>query len=119
MTEPFRFPEPGELQNDAGIPMSEKALCSLLAQAAMAMSAFPCAIPECTNCNAHRLIWWDTCNALGRDYRMALQKWLCEEGYPLPEAPWEDVDPDGTPHPRDLLTPEELRAWAQTVEDDE
>lgn len=92
-----RLPQPGERHNASGIPVSDLSLAALLAQAQMGMAAVDCQVKDCENCNAHRLVWWDCCNALDRSTRIALQSWLKSEGYGLPDAPWEDIAEDGTP----------------------
>lgn len=87
---PFHFPEPGERDNASGIPMADHAVAALLVGAAIALHVVPCPAKDCENCNEHRKVWWDACNALARTTRIRLQRWLRDEGYPLPAAPWED-----------------------------
>lgn len=96
---PTRLPQPGERHNTSSIPVSDLALAALLSLAQQAMALIACKVEDCENCNRHRLIWWDCCNALDKSTRISLQAWLNEEGYGLPEAPWEDVDPHGFPLP--------------------
>lgn len=90
--EPSRLLQPGGRHNTSAIPVSDKALVALLALAQQGMVLANCQVPDCENCNEHRLIWWDCCNALARNERIALQSQLVASGYGLPDAPWEDID---------------------------
>lgn len=92
MPREFRLPVPGEHHNTSSIPVSDVALAALLAQARIGQVLLKCEVADCENCNLHRLVWWDCCNALNRSTRIALQAWLNAEGYGLPDAPWEDTD---------------------------
>lgn len=100
-----RLPQHGELHNASSIPVSDMALAALLCQARIAEVLLNCQVEDCENCNAHRMIWWDCCNALDRATRISLQTWLIAEGYGLPDAPWEDVVTDGTPSQRNHIGP--------------
>lgn len=104
-TGPFRLPKPGEHHNNSSIPVSDSELAALLSLAQQGMALADCRVEDCEDCNDHRLIWWDCCNALERSTRIALQAWLTTEGYGLPDTPWEDVEPDGTPCPRGYVGP--------------
>lgn len=96
----FKFPVQGERCNASAIPIPDADLAALLSGAARSYAQNPCPVDgsdgECENCNAHRRVWWDACNALERSVCLRLQRWLRENGIPLPDAPWEDLNADGT-----------------------
>jgi hypothetical protein len=94
----FHFPEPGELHNPSGIPISDDDAYWLLLGSGPAFVAFGEPEEWGEGQNAALLAWWNLMNALPKDRRILCQKLIraqCD-GW-LPAAPWEDVAPDGTP----------------------
>jgi hypothetical protein len=94
----FRFPEPGELSNPSGIPISfEDAFWLLLASAPMLVASGDSEGTEDAT-NGPLVAWWNLMNALPRDLAILCQKFVragCDGQ--LPGSPWEDVAPAGTP----------------------
>jgi hypothetical protein len=94
----FHFPEPGELSNPSAIPISDDDAYWLLLTSGPVL-AHPDANPDANpETNAALLAWWNLMNALPRDQAVLCQKIIRAQcGGRLPDAPWEDVAPDGTP----------------------
>jgi hypothetical protein len=94
----FHFPEPGELSNPSGIPISEDDAYWLLLVNAPMLVALGESSDTSDPLNPPLLAWWNLMNALPRDLRILCQK-IVRAGCAgqLPASPWEDVAPDGTP----------------------
>jgi hypothetical protein len=95
----MRLPEPGTRPPTLPkIVLTQREVAALLVDSAMLMATAECPSgPDCDNCNAHRLLWWDLCVALDRSLRIELQAHLRTRSVPLPDGPWEDVNADGQP----------------------
>lgn len=94
----FHFPEPGELTNWSGIPISDDDAYWLLLTSGPALARYDLDADYNPESNAALLAWWNLMNALPRDRAIICQKIIRGEcGGRLPGAPWEDVDPQGHP----------------------
>lgn len=94
----FHFPEPGELCNPSGIPISDEDAYWLLVACAPALIAKGESTDTDDLLNAELLAWWNLMNGLARDLARRAQALIRHEcNGRLPAAPWEDVAPDGTP----------------------
>jgi hypothetical protein len=94
----FHFPEPGELHNPSGIPISDEDAYWLLVASGPLLVATGESEGTEDPANGPLLAWWDLMNALPRDLARLCQKVVRARcGGQLPAAPWEDMAPDGTP----------------------
>jgi hypothetical protein len=94
----FHFPEPGELSNWSGIPISDDDAYWLLLMSGPPLAAEGMDPFDNDETNQALLAWWDLMNALPRDRAILCQKIIraqCDGR--LPASPWVDVGPDGTP----------------------
>jgi hypothetical protein len=88
-----RLPRPGELKNRSYVPMGDEELARLLMASARDWGRGHCDPFECETCNNFLLAWWDGCNGLSQAWRVGLQSSLRVQGVALPDAPWEDEEP--------------------------
>lgn len=94
----FHFPEPGELHNPSGIPLSDEDAYWLLLVSGKTLAWQDNDAPGDETLNPVLLAWWNLMNALPRDQAILCQKLIRAAcGGRLPDAPWEEVAPDGTP----------------------
>lgn len=94
----FHFPEPGELHNWSGIPISDDDAFWLLLASGKVLTWAGESTETGTPLNNTLLAWWNLMNALPRDRAIECQKIIrggCNGQ--LPASPWEDVDPQGNP----------------------
>lgn len=94
----FHFPEPGELSNPSGIPLSDDDAYWLLLVSGPVLTNWHIEDDYNPDVNNALTAWWNLMNALPRDRAILCQKIIRAQcNGRLPEAPWEDVAPDGTP----------------------
>lgn len=94
----FHFPEPGELHNPSGIPISDDDAYWLLLVSGPVLVTWHKEDDFNPDVNNALLAWWNLMSALPRDRAILCQKIIragCHGR--LPEAPWEDVDPLANP----------------------
>jgi len=85
-------------KNPYRITMSPGETKGVLILAALGMGQVECPEREtCEACNGIRAIWWELCNALSRADRVELQSAMRDCGVPLPDGPWEVVEPQRKP----------------------
>jgi hypothetical protein len=93
----FHFPEPGDLSNPSGIPISDDDAYWLLLASGPSLVEYSTDEDFSEDTNAALLAWWNLMNALPRDRALICQKIIRAQcNGRLPAAPWVDVDPQGT-----------------------
>lgn len=75
----FHFPQPGERQNAAAIPVPEALLCNVLYLAVVATRESRCNDTECADCHNNRVSCALVFRLLGPVERDRLDRWLLRE----------------------------------------
>jgi len=89
---------PRRHKNGYRVTMSPGETKAILILAADGMAHFECPdAPVCEACNTMRAVWWELCNALSRADRVQLQSAMRDCGIPLPDSPWEVIEPQRKP----------------------